>query len=53
MGSVARHDAFDACRFAIEELKRDAPIWKRERWAGGESWGLEAQHIADIDAEAG
>ena len=24
------------------------PIWKRERWQGGESWGLEPQHIAGV-----
>lgn len=33
-----RKDAFDACRYAIEELKRDAPIWKRERYADGAEW---------------
>lgn len=33
-----RANAFDACRHAIEELKRDAPIWKRERYPGGEEW---------------
>jgi len=26
------------------------PIWKRETWSGGESWGLEAQHIVDAGA---
>jgi molybdopterin synthase catalytic subunit len=26
------------------------PIWKRETWADGESWGLEAQHIVDAGA---
>jgi len=36
--SPHRSDAFDACRYAIEELKRDAPIWKRERYAGGAEW---------------
>ena len=38
-----RDAAFEAARYAIDELKRTAPIWKRESWAGGESWGLEAQ----------
>ena len=45
-----RGEAFDAARFAIDELKRVAPIWKREVWAGGESWGLEPQHIVDAGA---
>jgi molybdopterin converting factor subunit 1 len=33
-----RAEAFEACRFAIEKLKQDAPIWKRETYADGESW---------------
>jgi molybdopterin synthase catalytic subunit len=43
-----RGEAFEAVRFAIDELKRTVPIWKRESWAGGESWGLEAQHLTDV-----
>jgi molybdopterin synthase catalytic subunit len=43
-----RGEAFDAARFAIDELKRTVPIWKRESWNGGESWGLEAQHLTDV-----
>jgi molybdopterin synthase catalytic subunit len=45
-----RDEAFEAARFCIDTLKRTVPIWKRERWAGGESWGLEAQHIVDAGA---
>jgi molybdopterin synthase catalytic subunit len=34
-----RPAAFDACRFAIEAIKKDVPIWKRERFAdGSENW---------------
>jgi molybdopterin synthase catalytic subunit len=43
-----RDAAFDAARFGIDELKRTVPIWKRERWSGGESWGLEAQHLVEL-----
>jgi molybdopterin synthase catalytic subunit len=43
-----RAEAFEAARFAIDELKRTVPIWKREAWEGGESWGLEAQHLTDV-----
>ena len=43
-----RGEAFDAARFAIDELKRTVPIWKREAWDGGESWGLEAQHLTEV-----
>jgi molybdopterin synthase catalytic subunit len=34
-----RDAAFDAARWAIDELKATAPIWKREHWAGGVDWG--------------
>src|SRR3954447_14967901 len=30
-----RHDAFAAAQWLIDSLKRDVPIWKRERWADG------------------
>ena len=43
-----RDAAFEAARFAIDTLKTTVPIWKRERWQGGESWGLEPQHIAAV-----
>jgi molybdopterin synthase catalytic subunit len=33
-----RGAAFDACRFVIDEIKRSAPIWKRERFADGQEW---------------
>ena len=34
-----RADAFAACRFLIDALKRDVPIWKQERWDDGTgSW---------------
>ena len=34
-----RKEAFEACRFVIDELKRDVAIWKKEVWASGDaSW---------------
>jgi molybdopterin synthase catalytic subunit len=47
-----RAEAFEAARFAIDELKRTVPIWKREAWDGGESWGLEAQHLTEIASKS-
>jgi molybdopterin synthase catalytic subunit len=45
-----REEAFAAARFCIDALKRSVPIWKKETWADGSSWGLEAQHIVDAGA---
>jgi molybdopterin synthase catalytic subunit len=37
--SAAHRDAaFAACRFAIEEIKKTVPIWKKEVYEGGEIW---------------
>jgi molybdopterin synthase catalytic subunit len=33
-----RAEAFEACRFAIDTLKRTVPIWKKEVAASGEYW---------------
>jgi molybdopterin synthase catalytic subunit len=34
-----RAEAFEACRYGIDELKATVAIWKRERWAdGGGHW---------------
>ena len=33
-----RSAAFDACRYAIDELKARAPIWKSEHYADGSVW---------------
>ncbi len=43
-----RREAFVACHFVIDALKATVPIWKRETWADGQSWGLEAQHLMTL-----
>lgn len=35
-----RQAAFDACRHAMERLKREVPIWKREQFEDGTEWVL-------------
>lgn len=47
-----RPDAFDAGRFCIDTIKATVPIWKRERWDGGEDWALPcaAEHAGDTSA---
>ena len=39
VGSPHRSEAFEACRYAIDTLKIDAPIWKKVFWIDGvSSW---------------
>ena len=33
-----RADAFSACRFVIDELKKSTPIWKKEIGGGRQRW---------------
>jgi molybdopterin synthase catalytic subunit len=34
-----RAEAFDACRYAIDTIKRTLPMWKKERFgSGAEAW---------------
>jgi molybdopterin synthase catalytic subunit len=40
-----RPEAFDAARFGIDAVKASVPIWKKERWPGGEAWGLEGNEL--------
>ena len=42
-----RDAAFAGARELIDELKGTVPIWKRERWAGGDRW------VGLPEAEAG
>ncbi|MCI0678685.1 MAG: molybdenum cofactor biosynthesis protein MoaE, partial [Actinobacteria bacterium] len=38
VSAAHRHDAFEAARYIIDELKLRAPIWKKEHWPGGAEW---------------
>lgn len=38
VSSLHRDAAFQACRFAIDELKKDVPIWKKEHLEDGSYW---------------
>ncbi len=40
-----RAEAFEACRYAIDTLKADVPIWKKEHGDGGAVW------VDEFDAE--
>jgi molybdopterin synthase catalytic subunit len=38
VGAAHRRAAFEACEWAIRELKRTVPIWKKEVFEDGEVW---------------
>jgi molybdopterin synthase catalytic subunit len=38
-----RRAAFEACEWAIRELKKTVPIWKKEFYADGEAWIAETE----------
>lgn len=37
VGCPHRSEAFAACQYAIDTLKHNAPIWKKEHWGDGSS----------------
>jgi molybdopterin synthase catalytic subunit len=37
MSAPHREDAFEACRFGIDRLKEDVPVWKKEHLVSGEA----------------
>ena len=41
-----RRAAFEACEWAIRELKKTVPIWKKEVYADSEIWA-EAERLQD------
>lgn len=43
-----RDEAFAACRWAIDELKRRVPIWKREHYADGTVAWVDPTTAADV-----
>jgi len=51
VSSPHRPEAFEAARFCIDTLKETVPIWKRERWAGGEDWGLCAHDVIEVSGD--
>lgn len=52
VSSPHRDTAFDAGRWCIDTLKETVPIWKSEAWAGGEHWGVDAQHVVEVPSSA-
>ena len=54
VSSAHRAAAFDACRYAIDTLKKTIPIWKKEFFADGAVWAdgeVPPAPAASADAE--
>lgn len=46
-----RDAAFTACREAIDRLKQEIPIWKRERWQDGTTWSTATSPLPESISE--
>jgi molybdopterin synthase catalytic subunit len=38
VASPHRAESFEACRYIIDRVKQDVPIWKKEVFTDGEAW---------------
>jgi molybdopterin synthase catalytic subunit len=52
VSSAHRGEAFDACRFIIDEVKHRVPIWKKEHYRGGDSGWVNCERCAAAPAHA-
>lgn len=51
VSSPHRQDAYEANRYAIEQIKKLVPIWKRENWKDGNIWvGNQEETVSLNDA---
>ncbi len=48
VGVSSRHrgEAFDACRYIIDEVKHRVPIWKKEHYVNGDSGWVNCERCA-------
>jgi molybdopterin synthase catalytic subunit len=53
VSSGHRREAFAAGAYVIDTVKESVPIWKHERWDGGEGWGTGAQPVQDVPRGTG
>jgi len=40
VSTVHRKEAFEACRYVIDAIKKDVPVWKKEITEGGGKWSV-------------
>lgn len=53
VSSPHRKEAFEACRYAIEAIKHEVPIWKKEEMADGTAEWVEGNPIRRRGGKAG
>jgi molybdopterin synthase catalytic subunit len=46
VSSAHRGEAFEACRYIIDEIKGRVPIWKKEHYTDGDSGWVNCAHCA-------
>jgi molybdopterin synthase catalytic subunit len=46
VSAAHRGEAFDACRYIIDEIKHRLPIWKKEHYDNGDSGWVNCEHCA-------
>jgi molybdopterin synthase catalytic subunit len=46
VSAVHRGEAFDACRYIIDEVKHSVPIWKKEHYRTGDSGWVNCEQCA-------
>jgi molybdopterin synthase catalytic subunit len=47
VSSAHRAEAYDASRYVIEEIKKRLPVWKNERYTGGEAAWVRGSDLND------
>jgi molybdopterin synthase catalytic subunit len=50
VSSAHRGEAFDACRFVIDEVKHRVPIWKKEHYRSGDSGWVNCERCSAAPA---
>ncbi len=48
VSSPHRDEAFDACRYIIDEVKVRLPIWKKEHYVDGDSGWVNCERCANV-----
>jgi molybdopterin synthase catalytic subunit len=52
VSSVHRGEAFEACRYIIDEVKHRVPIWKKEHYRSGDSGWVNCERCAAAPSHA-